>query len=56
MAIEEDAKFIRDELLKARAIKCTCGSFVLQYEGCQCERIRALAMAKKKRDNFFESL
>lgn len=52
----EDAKIIRDELAKAKAVKCTCGGFVLQYEGCQCERIRQIAMAKKKRDNFFESL
>ena len=33
----------------ARALRCTCSSFALQYEGgCHCERGRNIAKAQKE--------
>lgn len=42
----------KEEIERAKAIKCTCSSFVYQYEGgCQCERGRQLLKAEAKLNN-----
>ncbi|KKK78862.1 hypothetical protein LCGC14_2839270 [marine sediment metagenome] len=54
--LADDAKNIKDELEKAEQIKCTCSGFALQYQGCGCERGKALKKARAKVIGFFDGL
>lgn len=39
-------KVARNALNKAMEVSCTCGGFVLQYEGCRCERKVKISQAE----------
>ena len=41
---------LRDSYRKmkdAEAVKCTCTGFVIQYQGCSCEKSKAVKKAKE---------
>ena len=44
---------VRQSLKDAQAISCSCSGFVLQYQGCSCEKKRKVLRAKEK---FWESV
>ena len=38
----------RNNLEDAKRIRCTCSSFVIQYEGCGCERFKKVLQCENK--------
>lgn len=52
----DDAISIRDEMIKAEQIKCTCNNFILQYQGCNCKRGKSLKKVMKRSNDFFAGL
>ena len=54
--IYNKAKGIRDEILVVRQMKCTCSGFVIQYQGCSCERGKRRKRLSNRIDEFFEGL
>lgn len=41
-------KAAKQAMIDAKQIKCECSGFCLQYEGCCCERSRAIKAAETK--------
>ncbi len=46
----------RDEIRSAKKLKCSCSGFVLQYDGCSCEKKKEVAKATKKFWDYMDSL
>lgn len=47
---------LRDAISEAHKIKCTCSSFVLQVQGCGCDRSKQVENAKFKFWDFINNL
>ena len=52
--LADDAISIRDEMLEAVQTKCTCSGFVLQYDGCICDRGKKLSKATERSKVFLK--
>lgn len=51
--LANEAKEISDESKEAESTKCTCTGFVLQYQGCSCEKGKKLKKIKERTKKFF---
>jgi hypothetical protein len=52
----EELIAIRDARTAARALKCACSGFVIQYQGCSCGRAGAGKLLDKRMDEALEAL
>ena len=52
-----EIKQAKGKLAAAKAMKCVCSGFCLQYEGsCQCERGKEIAAAERLLYNIIEKI
>lgn len=52
----KEIKEAKAELDNAKMIKCTCSSFVIQYDGCGCERSKRMLESQNKLNRLLEKL